>query len=102
MTFDNQYTRTGASVCVTWSPSRGADNYIISVTPLATIPGQILSNFTTTNTSVYLTVEYNVNYTINIAAQNYCGSNSTILSVILGEASYCIYKNNTCVHKVWG
>ena len=81
MTFYDHYTKTGASVHVTWSPSRGADSYSISTTSLSTPPRQILSSFTT----VDLVVEYNVHYTIDITANNCAGSNTTVLHVLLGE-----------------
>ena len=79
MTTYNQYTKTGASISVTWSTSSGADNYTIKVTPP-------MSNFTTTATSLQLIIVYNVNYSVNITAQNCAGSNSTIVSLIVGEA----------------
>jgi hypothetical protein len=77
-------TKTGASVNVTWSTSRGADNYTVNVTP-PIMPGQS-SDFTTTDTSLLLMLEYNVNYTINITAHNCAGSKSgTILPLNIGE-----------------
>ena len=79
MTTYDQFTKTGASISVTWSTSSGADNYTIKVTPP-------MSNFTTTATSLQLIIVYNVNYSVNITAQNCAGSNSTIVSLIVGEA----------------
>ena len=81
-TYD-QFTKIGASINVTWSTSSGADNYTIKVTP-PIMPGQI-SDFTTTATSLQLIVVYNVNYFINITAQNCAGSNSTIVPLAVGE-----------------
>ena len=90
MTTHDKFTKTGASVIMTWSTSRGADNYTISVTP-PVIPGEI-SEFTTTDTSLQLMVVYNVNYNINITAQNCAGSNSTVLPLIIGEIVFhCDY-----------
>ena len=83
MTTNTQFTKTGASVTVTWSTSRGADNYTVNVTP-PIMPGQ-LSDFTTTDTSLQLMLVYNVNYTINITAQNCAGSNSTAFPLIIRE-----------------
>ena len=68
---------------VTWSTSRGADNYTVNVTP-PIMPGQ-LSDFTITDTSQLLMLLYNVNYTINISAKNCAGSNSTILPLTVGK-----------------
>ena len=83
MATNKQFTKTGVSVNVSWSTSRGADNYTVNVTP-PIMPGQ-LSDFTTTDTSLLLMLDYNVNYTINITAQNCAGSNSTVFSLISGK-----------------
>jgi hypothetical protein len=85
MAANKQFTKTGASVNVTWSTSRGADNYTVNVTP-PIMPGQS-SDFTTTDTSLLLMLVYNVNYTINITAKNCAGSNVnyTVLPLIFGE-----------------
>ena len=83
MTTYDQFTKTGASANITWSTSRGADNYTIKVTP-PIMSGQI-SDFTTTATSLQLIVVYSVNYSINITAQNCAGSNSTIVPLAVGE-----------------
>ena len=83
MTIYNQYTKTGASINITWSTNRRADNYTIKVTP-PFMPGQT-SDFTTMATSLQLIVVYNVNYSINITAQNCAGSNSTIVPLAVGE-----------------
>ena len=83
---NKQFTKTGASVNVTWSTSRGADNYTVNVTP-PIMPGQ-LSDFTTTDTSLLLMLEYNVNYTINITAKNCAGSNNIIFPLIIGENNH--------------
>ena len=86
MATNKQFTKIGASVNVTWSTSRGADNYTVNVTP-PIMPGQ-LSDFTTTDTSLLLMLDYNVNYTINITAQNCAGSNSTVYSLpIISETN---------------
>ena len=82
---NKQFTKTGASITVTWSASRGADNYTVNVTP-ATMTGQI-SDFTTTDTSLQLMLEYNVNYSINITAKNCAGSNSTVFPLTICEQS---------------
>ena len=80
MTTHEQYSKTGASIYITWIASRRADNYTIEVTPPVQImPGQMSQYFTTTNTSLQLMLEYNVNYSINITAQNCVGSTSTSL-----------------------
>ena len=79
MATNKQFTKTGASVNVSWSTSRGADNYTVNVTP-PIMPGQS-SDFTTTDTSLLLMLLYNENYTINITAQNCAGSNSTVYSL---------------------
>ena len=83
MATNKQFKKTGVSVNVTWSTSRGADNYTVNVTP-PIMPGQ-LSDFTTTDNSLLLMLEYNINYTINITAQNCAGSDSAILPLIIGE-----------------
>ena len=83
MVTNEQFTKIGASVNVTWSTSRGADNYTVNVTP-PIMPGQ-LSDFTTTDTSLLLMLDYNVKYIINITAQNCAGSNNTVLPITLGE-----------------
>ena len=85
MATNKQFTKTGASVNVTWSTSMGADNYTVNVTP-PIMPGQ-LSDFTTTDTSLLLMLDYNVSYTINITAQNCVGSDSAILPLTIGETS---------------
>ena len=82
MTTFDRFTKTGASISVIWSTSRGADNYTIKVTP-PIMPGQ--SDFTTTATSLKVILVYNVNYSINITAQNCAGSNSTIVPFIVGK-----------------
>ena len=84
MATNKQFTKTGASVNVTWSTSRGADNYTVNVTP-PIMPGQ-LSDFTTTDTSLLLMIEYSgISYSINITAQNCAGSNSTVYSLSISE-----------------
>ena len=85
MATDKQFTKTGASVNVSWSTSKGADNYTVNVTP-PIMPGQ-LSDFTTTDTSLLLMLEYNVNYTINITAiaRDCAGSNNTIFNLTIGK-----------------
>ena len=77
-----EFAKTGAFVYVTWSTSRGADNYTVRVTT-PVMSGQ--SDFTTTATGLQLTVVYNVNYSVNITAQNCVGSNSTVVPLIVGE-----------------
>ena len=88
MVTNKQFTKTGASVNVSWSTSRGADNYTVNVTP-PIMPGQ-LSDFTTTDTSLLLnqTLLYNVNYSVSITAKNCAGSNSTVFSLIIGKIIY--------------
>ena len=82
-----QFTNTGASIILTWSASRGADNYTVNVTP-ATMPGQIyIADFTITGTSLQLVLEYNVNYAIKITAQNGVGSNSAVFPQTICEQS---------------
>ena len=83
MATNKQFTKTGALVNVTWSTSRGADNYTVNVTP-PIMPGQS-SDFTTTNTSLLLMLVYNVNYTINITAHNCAGSNNTVLPLTISK-----------------
>ena len=82
-----QFTNTGASINVSWSTSRGADNYTVNVTP-PIMPGQ-LSDFTTTDTSLLLMLDYNVNYTINITARNCAGSDNTVLWLTIGKIMNC-------------
>ena len=79
----DEYTKTGASVNVSWSPSRGADNYTIAVTSV-TMPEEP-TVFTTTDTTLLLTVVFNENYTINITAQNCASSSSTTIHLIVSE-----------------
>jgi hypothetical protein len=89
MATNKQFTKTGASVNVTWSTSRVADNYTVNVTP-PIMPGQS-SDFTTTDTSLLLMLVYNVNYTINITAKNCAGSNNTVLPLtIISEINLII------------
>ena len=83
MATNKQFTKTGASVNVTWSTSRGAGNYTVNVTP-PIMSGQ-LSDFTTTDTSLLLMLDYNVNYTINITAQNCAGSDSAVIGLTIGK-----------------
>ena len=79
---EEQFTQSTASMTVTWSASSGIDNYTIMVTPL--LPsGESL--FSRTTTSLQLTVLYNEDYSINITAQNCAGSNSTIVSLTVGN-----------------
>ena len=78
-----QFTKTGASVNVSWSTSRGADNYTVNVTP-PIMPGQ-LSDFTTTDTNLLLMIDYNISYSVNITVQNCAGSNSTVYSLSISE-----------------
>ena len=88
MTTFDQFAKTGASISVIWSTSRGADNYTIEVTP-PVMPGQ--SDFTTTATSLQLRIVYSINYSINITAQNCAGSNSTIVPLVVGEVMAYLY-----------
>ena len=83
MITNEQYSKTGASVNVTWTTSRGADNYTIRVIP-PVMPREI-SEFTTTDTSLQLIAVYSVNYSINITAQNCAGRNSTFVPLRIGE-----------------
>lgn len=99
----DHFTKTEASVNVTWSTSRGADNYTVRVTPTVK-PGQT-SYFTTTDTSLQLMLMYNVNYSINITAHlsNCIGSNSTVVPLIVGEImawhDYSSYVINSSLSK---
>ena len=79
----SQFTPSTASITLTWSASSGADNYTIMVTPLLPSGQSLVS---TTTTSLPLTVLYNEEYSINITAQNTCGSNSTILPLTVGNS----------------
>ena len=64
---NKQFSKTGASITLTWSANRElTTSYTVNVTP-ATMLGQI-SDFTTTDTSLQLMLEYNVDYLINITA----------------------------------
>ena len=90
MATNKQFTKTGASVNVSWSTSRGADNYTVNVTP-PIMPGQ-LSDFTTTDTSLLLMLDYNVNYTINITARNCAGSNNIVLPLTISKVNKFIVK----------
>ena len=83
MITSEQYSKTGASVNVAWSTSRGADNYTIRV--IQSVMPWETSEFTTTDTSLQLIAVYNVNYSINITAQNCAGRNSTFVPLIVGE-----------------
>ena len=83
MITNEQYSKTGASINVAWSTSRGADNYTIQVIP-PVMPRET-SEFTTTDTSVQLIAVYNVNYSINITAQNCAGRNGTVVPLIVSE-----------------
>ena len=96
-----RYTNTGATANVTWSPSRQADDYSISVI----LPGEMLSTFTTNSQQLMIEMEYNVNYTITITARNCAGSNRTIVLVTLGETSKFIIVINILynfLHNVFG
>ena len=54
---------------------------------MTSLSGQAIANFNTTESSLQLReVEYNVMYTISIAAQNCAGSNSTTLAAVVGES----------------
>ena len=77
----SQFTPSTASIILTWSASSGADNYTVMVTPLLPSGQSLLS---TTTTSLQLTVLYNEEYSINITAKNFVGSNSTILALTIG------------------
>ena len=83
MTTNKQFTKTRTSINVTWSTSRGADNYTVNVTPPVML-GQI-SDFITTDTSLLLMLVYNVNYSVNITAKNCAGSNSTVFPLTISE-----------------
>ena len=84
MTIYDHYTKTEVSVSITWSPSEGAEMYFISITSPS---GQAMANFTTTESTLQLReVEYNVNYSISITAENCAGSNSITLAVVVGES----------------
>ena len=64
------------------------------------MPGHVqISDFNTTDTSMQLTAVYNVNYTINITAQNCAGSNSasTISTLSVGEIMAKINKKNIAI-----
>ena len=85
MTTNEQFIRAGATVTLTWSTSRGADNYTVRVIPSDSIMAGQISEFTTTDTNLQLIAVYNVNYFINITTQNCVGSNSTTVPLIVGE-----------------
>ena len=76
------FTPSTASITLTWSASSGADNYTIMVTPLLPSEQSLVS---TTSTSLQLTVLYNEEYSINITAHNCVGSNSTVVSLTVGN-----------------
>ena len=82
----SQFTQSEASVTLTWSASRGAENYTITVTPplpeSAVTQSSIVS---TVNESVQITVHYNEQYFINITAQNCVGKSSTVVPLLIGK-----------------
>ena len=80
---ESNFSPSMASIILTWSASSGTDNYTIMVSP--PLPsGQ--TPLSTTTTMLQLTVLYNEDYTLSIAAHN-CGgtSNTTVISSRVGN-----------------
>ena len=77
---ESQFTPSTASINLTWSASSEADNYTVMVTPT---PPMLSS--TVVVTSLQLSVDYNVEYSINITANNCAGSRSTIFPLRIGN-----------------
>ena len=76
------FTKSVASITLSWSAGSGADNYTITVTPeSAPMQQRVLSASTE---SVQIEIPYNQQYLVNITAQNCAGRNSTVLPVLVG------------------
>ena len=83
------YGRDSVSVTVTWSTSTGADNYTVVVLPQLQSADPM---FTVNTNSLSLTLQYNIQYFVNITASNCAGrSNSLSNSFIIGLYMYINY-----------
>ena len=79
----NHFTRSTASITLSWSAGSGADNYTIMVTP--PLPESAVTPLRIINESVQITVHYNEQYYVNITAQNCAGRNSTVVPLLVGK-----------------
>ena len=67
----------GVNVTVNWDPSAGDVSYRVTVVPALT-SGE--SMFVTMSTSLQLTLEYSINYTVQVVAFN-CVGNSSVATL---------------------
>ena len=80
---NSQFTKSVASITLTWSASSGADNYTVIVTPESdTEQPRVLS---TSTESVQIRIPYNHQYLVNITAQNCAGRNYSVLPLLVGK-----------------
>ena len=77
MTRTEMFIADGVNVTVSWDPSEGDISYRVTVVPALT-SGE--SMFVTMSTSLQLTLEYNINYTVQVVAFN-CVGNSSVATL---------------------
>ena len=90
MTSNEMSIADGVNVTVSWDPSAGDVSYRVTVVPALT-SGE--SMFVTMSTSLQLTLEYSINYTVQVVAFN-CVGNSSVATLhidtgILNSWSIC-------------
>ena len=73
MTSNDVSIADGVNVAVSWDPSAGDVSYRVTVVPVLT-SGE--SMFVTMSTSLQLTLEYSINYTVQVVAFNCLGNSS--------------------------
>ena len=77
MTSNEVSIADGVNVTVSWDPSAGDVSYRVTVVPVLT-SGE--SMFVTMSTSLQLTLEYSINYTVQVVAFN-CVGNSSVATL---------------------
>ena len=79
MTSNEMSIADGVNVTVSWGPSAGEVSYRVTVVPVLT-SGQ--SKFVTMSTRLQLTLEYSINYTVQVVAFN-CAGNSSVATLYI-------------------
>ena len=77
MTSNDVSIADSVNVTVSWDPSAGDVSYRVTVVPALT-SGE--SMFVTMSTSLQLTLEYSINYTVQVVAFN-CVGNSSVATL---------------------
>ena len=92
MTSNEVSIADGVNVTVSWDPSAEDVRHRVTVVPALT-SGE--SMFVTMSTSLQLTLEYSINYTVQVVAFN-CVGNSSVATLLIDTGT--LIKTYACIH----